>query len=62
MIGTSGMPEEDPIQAIQERGKAMSFQLSPRKNDDSTNGEDDNLVFTSNRDPVLVKIKKQLDQ
>ena len=61
-IGTSSMPEEDPIQAIQERGKAMSFQASPRRNDDSTDEENDNLVFTSNRDPVLAKIKKQLDQ
>ena len=33
---TSGMLEEDPNQVIQERGKAMSFQASPRRNDDST--------------------------
>ena len=56
------MPEKDPIQAMQEKGKAMSFQASPRRNDNSTDGEDDNLVFTSNKDPVLAKIKKQLDQ
>ena len=61
-ISTSGISEEDPNQVIQERGKAMSFQASPRRNDDSTDGEDDNLVFTSNIDPVLAKIKKQLDQ
>ena len=36
-IGISGMPEENPDQAIQERRKAMSFQTSPRRNDDSTN-------------------------
>ena len=60
-ISTGGMPEEDPIQAIQERGKAMAFQVSPTRNDDSTDGEDDNLVLTSNKDPVLAKIKKQLD-
>ena len=40
----------------------MSFQASPRRNNDSTDGEDDNLVFTSNIDPVLAKIKKQLNQ
>ena len=57
-ISTSGMPEEDPNQVIQERGKAMSFQASPRRNDDSTDEEDDNIVFTSNEDPLLAKIKK----
>ena len=40
-ISISGMPEEYPNQVIQERGKAMSFQASPRRNDDSTDGEDD---------------------
>ena len=55
---TSGMLEEDPNQVIQERGKAMSFQASPRRNDDLTDGEDDNHVFTSNKDRVLAKIKK----
>ena len=62
MIGISGMSEGNPIQAMQERGKTMSFQAYPRRNDDSTDGEDDNLVFTSNKDRVLAKIKKQLDQ
>ena len=40
----------------------MSLQASLQRNDGSTDGEDDNLVFTSNKDPVLVKIKRQLDQ
>ena len=40
----------------------MSFQASPRRNDDSTDEEDGDLVFTSNKDPVLAKVKKQLDQ
>ena len=52
------MPEEDPIQAIQERGKAMSCQASPRRNDGLADEEDDNLVFTSNKDPILQKTKK----
>ena len=40
----------------------MSFQASLRRNDDLTDGEDDNLVFTSNKDLVLAKIRKQLEQ
>ena len=62
IISRRRMPKEDPNQAIQERGKAMSFQTSPRGNNDSTDEEDGNLVFTSSKVPVLAKIKKQLDQ
>ena len=40
----------------------MSFQNSPRRNKDSTDKENDNLIFTSNKDLVLAKIKKLLDQ
>lgn len=38
------------------------FQTSPRRNYDSSDDKDDNLVFTPNRDPTFVKIKYQLDQ
>ena len=61
-IGTSSMLRKDPTQTIQERGKAMSFQTSPRRNIDLSDEEDNNLVFTSNKDLVLVKIKKFVDQ
>lgn len=40
----------------------IGFQTSPRRDNDSSDEEDDNLVFTSNRDLVFAKIKMQLDQ
>ena len=55
------MLEKDLNQAIQERVKAMfqvGFQTPPRRNNDSSDEENDNLVFTSNKDLVLTKIKK----
>lgn len=52
IIGTSGMPEEDFNYATQKRRKAISyarFKISPTRNNDSSDEENDNLVFTSNK-------------
>lgn len=65
MLSTCGTPEEDLNQVIQEKGKVISqtrFQTPLRRNSDSSDEEDDNIVFRSNKDQVLVKIKNQLDQ
>ena len=59
MVGTSDMPEEDFNQAIQERAKTISqagFQTPLRRSNDSSDGENDNLVFRSNKDLILAKI------
>lgn len=46
------MTEEDFNHATQKRGKAMSyvgFQISLTRNNGSSDEEDDNIVFTSNK-------------
>ncbi|KAH7691876.1 Retrotransposon gag domain-containing protein [Dioscorea alata] len=42
--------------------KGAGFQTAPRRNNDSSEEKDDNLIFTSNKDPMFAKLKKQLDQ
>ncbi|XP_039130899.1 uncharacterized protein LOC120267304 [Dioscorea cayenensis subsp. rotundata] len=69
-VGTSSMQEEDLNQVLQERAQeraksfaqAVGFETPPRRNNDSIEEEDDNLIFTSNKDPVFARLKKQLDQ
>ena len=65
MVGTSGVLEEDFNQVIQERTKAMSqvgFQTLPGRNNDSSDEDNDNLIFTSNNNPMFAKTNKQLEQ
>lgn len=64
MVGTSGISEEDFNEAIQEKGKHISqigFQTPRKWNNDSSDKEDFTIVFTSNKDLVLVKNRKHFD-
>lgn len=64
-VGTSGILEEDFNHTVQERARIMleaGFHTPLRKKNNSSDKEDDNLIFTPNKDPLLAKIKKQLAQ
>lgn len=63
MVSTSGMLED--LNQVMQKNQVyipMGVSTPPRRNNDSIDEEDDNLVFTSNKDLAPVKIKKQLDK
>lgn len=65
IIHPSDIIDEDLNQVAHEKANAMSeanFHTPPRRKNNLSDKEDDNLIFTSNKDPMCAKLKKQLDQ